>query len=173
MEVSTIGAFQKVITRRPSKPAFFLDLKRGDQSFRVPLGRQLTLMGMTLFPDSADRPIVAAVDPKSPAGYAGFQVGDMIAGFDHQLTATMNGILDFGIPFIRDMQQGQGIGFDVIRGGKQMKLSVTRPADADLPLLTSEQERHLHRLANGDDIRPQQQRSRGIKTGQLPGPMFP
>jgi len=163
-EVPTIATFQKLITRQPSKPAFFLNVKRGDQSFRVPLGRQLTLLGMTLFPDPADRPMVVAVDPKSSAGYAGFQVGDMIAGFDHQLTATMSGILDFGIPFIRDMQQGQGIPFEVLRDGKKIKLSMTRPADADLPLLTPEQERHLRRLANGDDVRPRQQRARSIKT---------
>jgi membrane-associated protease RseP (regulator of RpoE activity) len=162
-EVSTLGDFQKLVTQHPAKPAFMLTLRRGDHSFRAPLGRQLTLMGMTLFPDPTDRPTVVVVDPKSPAGYAGFRMGDMITGFDHQVSPTMTALLDLGIPFIRGMSEGQGIPFQVVRDGKPLTLSVTRPADAELPLLTPDQERHLRHLAMGDEIRPAE-RPRTIKT---------
>jgi predicted metalloprotease with PDZ domain len=163
LEVPTITSFQQLLTRQPSQPAFLLTLQRGDQSFRVPLGRQLTLLGMTVFPDPADRPVVTAIDPKSPAGYAGFQVGDMITGLDRQSIARMTALLDFGIPFVRDLRVGQGIPFEIVRGGRHMNLSVTRPSDAELPLLTPEQERRLGRLANGD-FRPRQERPVGLKT---------
>jgi membrane-associated protease RseP (regulator of RpoE activity) len=153
-EVSTLEDFQKLVTQHAAKPAFMLTLRRGDHSFRAPLGRQLTLMGMTLFPDPTDRPTVVVVDPKSPAGYAGFRMGDMITGFDHQVSPTMTALLDFGIPFIRGMSEGQGIPFQVVRDGKPLTLSVTRPADAELPLLTPDQERHLRHLAIGDEPRP-------------------
>jgi membrane-associated protease RseP (regulator of RpoE activity) len=148
-EVASIGAFQQLIQRRPTKPAFLLTLRRGDQSYRAPLGRQLTLMGMTVFPDAADRPVVAAVDRSSPAEFGGFQVGDIIVGLNRQTTATMDRMLDFGIPYIRSVAVGQGLAFMVAREGKVFQLSITRPADADLPPLSPDQERHLRRLGMG------------------------
>ncbi len=162
-EISTIGSFQRLITKQPSQGAYMASFRRGEHNFRAPLGRQLSLMGMTLFPDPADRPIVKIVEPASPADLAGFKVGDVITGVDRQDTATMAKLLDFAIPFMRNISQGQGIPFRVVRDGKPVHFSVTRPADADLPLLTPEQERHLRRLANGDDdVRPRQART--IKT---------
>jgi hypothetical protein len=163
-EISTISSLQKLITKHPSQGAYFVSFRRGEHDFRVPLGRQLSLMGMTLFPDPADRPIVKAVEQGSPAELAGFRVGDVITGVDRQDTSTMAKLLDFAIPFIRNLSQGQGIPFRVIRGGKPVHFSVTRPADADLPLLTPDQERHLRRLANGDEDRQRRERPRSIKS---------
>jgi hypothetical protein len=148
-EVATFDDLHKMLLRRPTQPAFLLSLQRGDQAFRVPLGRQLTLMGMTLFPDQADRPVVTEIDPSSPAAFAGFQTGDVIVGFNHQMTSSMDRMLDFGIPFIRSVPAGQGLAFQVARDGKMYALSVTRPADADLPVLTPDQERHLRRVGTG------------------------
>jgi membrane-associated protease RseP (regulator of RpoE activity) len=148
-EVATISAFQTLIQRRPTKSAYMLSMRRGDQKFRVPLGRQLTLMGMTIFPDAADRPVVAAIDRSSPAEFGGFQVGDIIVGLNHQTTGTMDRMLDFGIPYIRSVATGQGLAFMVGREGKVFQLSITRPADTDLPPLTPGQERHLRRLGMG------------------------
>ncbi len=148
-EVATFDGLQKLLLRRPTQPAFLLTLQRGDQAFRVPLGRQLTLMGMTLFPDQADRPVVTEIDPSSPAAFAGFQPGDVIVGFNHQMTSSMDRMLDFGIPFIRSVPAGQGLAFQVARDGKMYALSITRPADADLPVLTPDQERHLLRMGTG------------------------
>jgi membrane-associated protease RseP (regulator of RpoE activity) len=148
-EVATFDALQALLMRRPTQPAFLLKLQRGDQAFRVPLGRQLTLMGMTLFPDQADRPVVSEIDPSSPAAFAGFQTGDVIVGFNHQMTSSMDRMLDFGIPFIRSVPAGQGLAFQVARDGKMYALSITRPADADLPVLTPDQERHLRRMGTG------------------------
>ncbi len=145
-EVATFDALQKLLMRRPTQAAFLLALQRGDQAFRVPLGRQLTLMGMTLFPDQADRPVVTEIDPSSPAAFAGFQTGDVIVGFNHQMTSSMDRMLDFGIPFIRSVPAGQGLAFQVARDGKMYAFSMTRPADADLPVLTPDQERHLRRM---------------------------
>jgi hypothetical protein len=153
-EVITVGAFQQLISRQPTQSAFFLTLKRGDQSFRVPLGRQVSLMGMTVFPDRADRPVVVDLDRSSPAAYAGFQVGDMIMGFNRQATPTMDRLVDFGIPFIRSVAVGRGIPVQVVREGKPVQLSITRPADAELPVLTRDQERHLQRLAIGVGSEP-------------------
>jgi hypothetical protein len=153
-EVITVEAFQKLISRYPSQPAFFLTLKRGEQSFRAPLGRQVSLMGMTVFPDRADRPVVVDLDRSSPAAYAGFQVGDMIMGFNRQAMPTMDRLVDLGIPFIRSMAVGRGIPVQVVREGKPIQLSITRPADAELPALTPDQERHLRRLAIGVGSEP-------------------
>jgi membrane-associated protease RseP (regulator of RpoE activity) len=164
-EISTIGSLQRLITKQPSQGAFLASFRRGEHNFRVPLGRQLSLMGMTLFPDPADRPIVKIVEPASPAERAGFQVGDVITGVDRQDTATMAKLLDFAIPFMRNILQGQGIPFRVVRDGKPLHFSVTRPADADLPQLTPDQERHLRRLANGDEDRARsEQRTMTRKT---------
>jgi hypothetical protein len=157
-EISTIRSFQTLITKHPSQGAYFVSFRRGDRDFRVPLGRQLSLMGMTVFPDPADRPTVKAVERTSPADLAGFRVGDVITGVDRQDTATMAKLLDFAIPFIRNLSQGQGIPFRVIRDGKPVHFSVTRPADADLPLLTPDQERHLRRMADGSEDRARQDR---------------
>ncbi len=148
-EVATFDALHRLLLRRPTQPAFLLTLQRGDQSFRVPLGRQLTLLGMTLFPDQADRPVVTEIDPSSPAAFAGFQIGDVIVGFNRQMTSTMDRMLDWGIPYIRTVPVGQGLAFQVARDGKMYAFSVTRPADADLPVLTPDQERHLRRRAMG------------------------
>jgi membrane-associated protease RseP (regulator of RpoE activity) len=156
-EISTIGSFQRLITKQPSQGAYLASFRRGEHNFRAPLGRQLSLMGMTLFPDPADRPIVKIVESASPAERAGFQVGDVITGVDRQDTATMAKLLDFAIPFMRNISQGQGIPFRVVRDGKPLHFSVTRPADADLPQLTPDQERHLRRLANGDEDRSRSQ----------------
>ncbi|HEV8069398.1 MAG TPA: PDZ domain-containing protein [Planctomycetaceae bacterium] len=156
-EISTMGSFQKLITKQPSQAAYLASFRRGEHNFRAPLGRQLSLMGMTLFPDPADRPIVKIVESASPAERAGFKVGDVITGVDRQDTATMAKLLDFAIPFMRNISQGQGIPFRVVRDGKPLHFSVTRPADADLPQLTPDQERHLRRLANGDEDRSRSQ----------------
>ena len=152
-EVTTIGSFQKLLMNQPLRPAFLIEFKRGDKSFRVPLGRQLAFLGMTIFPDQADRPVVKEVDRSSPAERAGFKSGDVITGVAREDTPTMDRLLDFGVPFIRNMAEGQGIPFIVARTGKQVHLSVTRPSDADLPMLSADQERHLRRLANGDEDR--------------------
>ncbi|HET6327950.1 MAG TPA: PDZ domain-containing protein, partial [Planctomycetaceae bacterium] len=159
-EITTIDSLQTLISKQPSQGAYFASFRRGDKDFRVPLGRQLSLMGMTLFPDRADRPIVKAVEPSSPADRAGFKVGDVITGVDRQDTATLAKLLDFAVPFMRNLSQGQGIRFRVVRDGKPRQFSVTRPADADLPVLTPDQERHLRRVANGDDERPSQDHKR-------------
>jgi hypothetical protein len=160
-EITTIDSLQRLIAKRPSQAAYFASFRRGDHNFRAPLGRQLALLGMTLFPDPADRPVVKAVEPASPAERAGFKVGDVITGVDRQDTGTMAKLLDFAVPFMRNLSQGQGIPFRVVRDGKPLHFSVTRPADADLPILTPEQERHLRRVANGDeDRRPQRDQQR-------------
>jgi PDZ domain len=156
-EVSTVGEFQKLISQPPLRSAYFITFKRGDHGFRIPLGRQLGLLGMTVFPDAADRPVVQEVERSTPADRAGLRVGDVITGVDHHETATMDRLLDFAVPFIRNMSEGQGIPFQVVREGKPVKLSITRPTDADLPLLTQDQERHLRHLANGDDKRPRRE----------------
>jgi hypothetical protein len=153
-EIVTIDGFQKLILRWPSQPAFYLTLQRRDQSFRAPLGRQLTLMGMSVFPDRADRPVVVDLEPSSPAAFAGFRVGDVIRGFGHRMAATMDRLFDFGIPFIRGARAGEGLPFEVVREGKIVQLSVTRPADAELPPLTPEQERHLRHLETASDVEP-------------------
>jgi hypothetical protein len=149
VDVVTIGEFQRFLLQKPSQPAFFLTLERSDHSFRVPVGRQLPLLGMTVFPDAADRPTVVDVDSSSPARFAGFQTGDLIIGVGHRMALTMDRLLDFGIPFIRGVPMGQGIAFLVSREGKTLQLSITRPADSELPPLTPDQERHLRRLGRG------------------------
>jgi hypothetical protein len=166
-EINTMGSLQKLLTGQPLQGAYFVSLKRGDHNFRVPLGRQLTLMGMTVFADTGDRPVVKAVETASPAERAGFKVGDVITGVDRQNTETMAKLLDFAIPFMRNLSQGQGIPFRLVRDGKPIHFSVTRPADADLPQLTADQERHLRRMANGDDEKArndEKQRSTTRKT---------
>ena len=70
-ETPTMKSLQHYLTAHTNQTAFDIRMGRERKTFDQPMGRQMTLMGMTIFPDSADRPSVYRVQPGSPAAKAG------------------------------------------------------------------------------------------------------
>src|SRR4051794_34275075 len=78
--VKTVDSFQRFLSDHASQAAFFATFDRGGKALEMPLGRKATLLGMTLFPDKSDRPVVRRIEPNSAADRAGVKVGDLVSG---------------------------------------------------------------------------------------------
>jgi hypothetical protein len=144
-EMRSMQAFQNYLRAHASRSAFNVGLSRGDHIINRPMGRQTSLLGMTVFPDAADRPIVDKVQEGSPAAKAGIRTGDVIIAIDHQTTDTMEKFMNFSIPFVRDLSEGQGIPFRLARDGSERRISIPRPKDSELPPLSPNEQRVLAR----------------------------
>src|ERR1700722_19785751 len=64
-ETKTMHDLQGYLSSHIGQSAFDVGMGRGSRNFSHPMGRQSTLMGMTIFPNSADAPYVYSVDPGS------------------------------------------------------------------------------------------------------------
>jgi hypothetical protein len=144
-KTNTMRELQSYLTAHASQSAFNVGLDRGSKTFSRPMGRQTSLLGMTVFPDSADRPVVNSVQDGSPAAKAGIRSGDVITGIDHQTTDTMDKFMNFSIPYVRDLSEGQKIPFRLARNGNPVNLSIPRPKDSELPPLSPSEQRILER----------------------------
>ncbi len=100
-ETNTMRALQNYLTAHSNQSAFSIGMGRGKRNFTQPMGRQMSLMGMTIFPDSADRPTVYSVQPGSAAAKAGVKAGDVMTSVGHQTTDTMTKFMNMSIPLIR------------------------------------------------------------------------
>jgi membrane-associated protease RseP (regulator of RpoE activity) len=139
-ETNTMRALQGYVTSHIGQSAFDVGMGRGSRTFRHPMGRQATLMGMTIFPNSADAPYVYSVDPDSPAAKAHVKPGDVITAVGHETTDTMSKFMNMAVPLVRALDPGEGVPLQVARNGQVVKVSVPRPKNLDLqPLTPAEQ----------------------------------
>jgi len=139
-ETPTMSELQNYLTGHAGQTAFKVGMGRGNRSFTEPMGRQMSVMGMTIFPDSADRPIVNSVQPDSAADKAGIRPGDTITSVGRQTTDTMTKFMNMTLPLVRALDPGEKVPFQIARNGRMMKLAVPRPKDSELqPLTPSEQ----------------------------------
>jgi hypothetical protein len=95
-------------------------------------GREVALMGMVIVPDRSDRPVIQSVEAGSPAARAGLREDDLIEGLGRQATPTMQEILNFAIPFIRDLDPGTKLTWHVNRDGRDIAVPISRPTDREL-----------------------------------------
>jgi membrane-associated protease RseP (regulator of RpoE activity) len=146
-EANGMRMLQEFLTAHPNKSAFEVGFRRGSHTFSQPLGRQISLIGMTIFPDSADRPVVYSVQPDSPAATAGIRRGDVITAVADRTTDTMAGFMNFSILFVRSLRQGQSMAVRLVRNGNPLTVSVVRPKDSELEPLTPPEQRILDRQA--------------------------
>ncbi len=113
---------------------------RGNRNFNEPMGRQMSVMGMTIFSDSADRPVVNSVELDSPADKAGIRAGDTITSVGRQTTDTMTQFMNMTLPLVRAIDPGEKVSFQIARNGRMTKVAVRRPKDSELqPLTPAEQ----------------------------------
>ena len=156
-------SLQHYLTAHTNQTAFDIRMGRERKTFDQPMGRQMTLMGMTIFPDSADRPSVYRVQPGSPAAKAGVKKGDVVTSVGHQTTDTMTKFMNMTIPLVKALNPGTGVPFAVMRNGNPVKVSIARPSDSDLQPLTPSDSAVLDRqggvisTATQEPERPQQQ----------------
>lgn len=130
----------KYLTAQQDVQAHFLKLRRGEKDFEVTLGKKVELLGMTIFTDKSQRPLVRRVEKGSSADRAGLRRGDLISGISGRSVETMNQFSEFAIPLIRKMSEGQEIPLRVVRDGDTMDVAVIRPEDAALPLIPAPKE---------------------------------
>ncbi len=139
-ETNTMRGLEHYLTSHIGQSAFDIRMGRSGRTFSHPMGRQTSLMGMTIFPNSADAPYVYSVQPDSPAAKAHVKPGDVITAVGHQTTDTMSKFMNMAVPLVRRSDPGEGVPLRVARNGQSVKISVPRPKDSDLqPLTPSEQ----------------------------------
>lgn len=141
----TMRSLQNFLTAHPRQTAFSVEMGRGSKAFKEPMGRHMSLMGMTVFPDGADRPVVYDVQPGSPAAKANVKAGDVISSVGHQTTDTMSKFMNMTLPLVRALNPGEGVPFSVARNGRMVKVSIPRPSDTDLQPLTPNEQSVLDR----------------------------
>jgi hypothetical protein len=139
-ETNTMRALQDYLSAHASQSGFSIGIERGNNNFTQAMGRQMSLMGMTIFSDSADRPTVYSVQPGSPAAKAGVKTGDVITAVGHQTTDTMSKFMNMSVPLVRALDPGKGVPFRFARDGEPIKLAIARPKDSDLQPLTPAEE---------------------------------
>jgi membrane-associated protease RseP (regulator of RpoE activity) len=144
-ETDSFAALQNYLMAHPRQPAFDVGLRRKGQTFHKSLGRQISLIGMTIFPDLADRPYVYSVLPDSPAAKAGIRPGDVIVAVGDKTTDTMTKLMNFAILYVRSLAEGQGVGLRLVRNGKPIALSIPRPKDSEIQPLTLSEEHIVDR----------------------------
>jgi hypothetical protein len=173
-ETPTMTELQNYLTGHTGQTAFKVGLGRGNRNFTQPMGRQVSVMGMTIFPDSADRPIVNSVQPDSPADQAGIRPGDTITSVGRQTTDTMTKFMNMTLPLVRALDPGEKVPFQIARNGRMMKLAVPRPKDSELQPLTPSEQHVVDRqggvisAATQDVQRPRQDsRGRRFRTRQM------
>jgi hypothetical protein len=111
----------------------------------VPAAREMSLLGLVIVPDRSDRPVVQSVEPGSPAAAAGFHEDDLITGIGRQATPTVPQLLNFAIPFIRDLDPGTKLNWHVDREGQQVTVAMPRPSDRELGPLSDIERNILER----------------------------
>src|SRR5580704_6957193 len=173
-EIGTMRAMQDYLTSHSHQSAFSVGLAHGGRNFTEPMGRQMSLMGMTVFPDSADRPVVYSVQPNSAAAKAGVRAGDVVTSVGRQTTDTMSKFMNMSLPLVRALNPGEDIPFQFARDGKAMKVAIARPKDSDLQPLSPAEQHVLDR--QGGVISPATQepdRPRQNMRPRRPGPPVP
>jgi S1-C subfamily serine protease len=120
-DTATMTDLQKYLTGHAGQTAFEVGMGRGNRIMTKPMGRQMSVMGMTIFPDSADRPIVNSVQPDSPADKAGIRPGDTITSVGRQTTDTMTNFMNMTLPLVRALDPGEKVPFQVARNGRKTR----------------------------------------------------
>jgi hypothetical protein len=137
---NSIRDLESYLVSHIGQSAFDVSVSRGRRTFTHAMGRQVSLLGMTVFPNSADAPYVYSVLADSPAAKAGVKPGDVITSVGDKTTETMTKLMNFGNAYMRSRKDGQGVGFRLVRNGNPITLSVLRPKDSEIePLTPSEQ----------------------------------
>jgi S1-C subfamily serine protease len=127
-----LAELSRYLTQHQNQSAFDLTLDRSGRTFTAATGRQLSLMGMTVFADPSDRPVIHSVQPGSPAASAGVRPGDLIQGVDRQPIDTMTDLMSFGVPLVRDLDPGTQMTWHLNRDGSALAVSIPRPSDEKL-----------------------------------------
>jgi S1-C subfamily serine protease len=134
-QIDDQDGLEQYVTAHAHAGAFMVTLQRAEKPFTLALGRTSSLLGMLLFPDSVDRPIVQQVFKESPADKAGIRPGDVITGVNDRMTDSIQQFGEVALPLIRSMREGQALPVRYVRDGATIKTALIRPAIVDMPLL--------------------------------------
>lgn len=116
--VSGLAEFHKYLLAHPMQAAFFVTFRRPNvPDFEIPVGRKLLVMGMVVFPDQADRPVVRQVLPHTAAASAGIKPGDMIVTVGGRDSDTMQKFITASQPYLGNIAAGEEFPFEVVRNG--------------------------------------------------------
>jgi len=116
--VSVLADFHKYLRAHPLRAAFFVTFHRPDvPDFEIPVGRKLLVMGMVVFPDQADRPVVRKVLPNTAAASAGIKPGDLIVTVGGRDSDTMQKFITASQPYLGNIAAGEEFPFEVVRNG--------------------------------------------------------
>ncbi len=78
-------------------------------------------LGVVIRPDSANRPVIEAVERDSPADSAGFKTGDLLLKLDNSSVTSDVEVRDL----LRSRLAGDALSFHVVREGKPLELTAT------------------------------------------------
>lgn len=113
--------------------SYLITFARGENTFTAAVGRNVDLLGMLVLPDDSNRPAVRYVATSSPADAAGVMPADLIAVVNGQKVKDYGEFLFTIVPLLRAMAPGEQLPLGLLRGGEEVAVLVTRPADLKLP----------------------------------------
>lgn len=116
--------------------AFLVTFSRQSRVFTAPLGRHVALVGMFIFGDAADRPLVQHVASGSAAEAAGVKKGDLIAGVEGHVCQNMHRFIELVTKELQSLAEGNEFSLRLLRDGRTQERRIVRRGEISVPQVT-------------------------------------